>query len=431
MRVRAPLDRICTAERGLFRALQQLDRRLAVAVAVADTGNSQADADLRGLYLAGEDVARSLGRSPGESPWAAAQTAHDSIDEDGATWLRATLEAGGICAPADAFDAGLVLIALAPEVDLRYERVYAFLQDDVTRRRPTVELALGLLCPSFAARLAGRARLAADAPLISAGIIRLIADPVQVEPPLLAHYLKVDEQVVGFLLGQPGLDARLARYAALTPASDSAASNSVGLGLPPELIGHAARAAEAGRPLRLYFRERTGAGCSAAALALAAALDRDLLTVDLASPASDGEDVPELVRLALRDARFRRALPFLTGVDELSAEPGQPGTQRGPGGGRGRRRRAGADRVSTVAAPDGRAAGRRHRRLSRRLPRRSAPLLDRRHGRARPDRGRHGGRGPRGGRDPRRPLPPVAPPDRRCGRRGGGDGGGAGPASRP
>ena len=27
--------------------------------------------------------------------------------------------------------------ALAPEIDLRYERLYAYLQDDVTRRRPT------------------------------------------------------------------------------------------------------------------------------------------------------------------------------------------------------------------------------------------------------------------------------------------------------
>ena len=42
------------------------------------------------------------------------------------------------------FDLDVVLLALAPEVDLRYERVYAFLQDDVSRRRPTVDLALNL-----------------------------------------------------------------------------------------------------------------------------------------------------------------------------------------------------------------------------------------------------------------------------------------------
>ena len=34
--------------------------------------------------------------------------------------------------------------------DLRYERIYAYLQDDVTRRRPTVELVLNVLCESSA-----------------------------------------------------------------------------------------------------------------------------------------------------------------------------------------------------------------------------------------------------------------------------------------
>ncbi len=35
-----------------------------------------------------------------------------------------------------AFDHAVLLVALAPEVDLRYERICAYLQDDVTRRRP-------------------------------------------------------------------------------------------------------------------------------------------------------------------------------------------------------------------------------------------------------------------------------------------------------
>src|SRR2546421_185146 len=44
------------------------------------------------------------------------------------------------------FDAATLLLAVAPEVDLRYERIYGYLQDDVTKKRPTVDLALNLLC---------------------------------------------------------------------------------------------------------------------------------------------------------------------------------------------------------------------------------------------------------------------------------------------
>ena len=45
-------------------------------------------------------------------------------------------------------DCDVLLICLAPELDLRYERLYAYLQDDVTQRRPTVDLATepSLLC---------------------------------------------------------------------------------------------------------------------------------------------------------------------------------------------------------------------------------------------------------------------------------------------
>jgi hypothetical protein len=44
-----------------------------------------------------------------------------------------------------AFDVDLILLALAPKLDLRYERLYAYLQDDVTRTWPSVDLALNLL----------------------------------------------------------------------------------------------------------------------------------------------------------------------------------------------------------------------------------------------------------------------------------------------
>jgi hypothetical protein len=37
------------------------------------------------------------------------------------------------------FDLDVMIIALAPELDLRYERVYAYLQDDVTRRHPSMD----------------------------------------------------------------------------------------------------------------------------------------------------------------------------------------------------------------------------------------------------------------------------------------------------
>jgi hypothetical protein len=50
-------------------------------------------------------------------------------------------------------DLDVLLICLAPELDLKYEKLYAYLQDDVTKKRPSVDLCLTLLCPSLMAKL--------------------------------------------------------------------------------------------------------------------------------------------------------------------------------------------------------------------------------------------------------------------------------------
>ena len=43
----------------------------------------------------------------------------------------------------------------------------------------------------------------------------IVPDPNHVQPPLLAHYLRLDEQVVGLLLDDDGLDARLVPFCEL------------------------------------------------------------------------------------------------------------------------------------------------------------------------------------------------------------------------
>jgi len=47
------------------------------------------------------------------------------------------------------FDIDVLLICLAPELDLRYERLYAYLQDDLTKKRPSVDLVMNITLPGF------------------------------------------------------------------------------------------------------------------------------------------------------------------------------------------------------------------------------------------------------------------------------------------
>ena len=107
----------------LLPELKRLDRLLA-----------QAGADpFRGLHVGRHDVDHLLGRAPGVPVYVYQPDAEETQATEVAAisetlaWLVRTY---GLTS----FDVDVILLALAPELDQRYERLYAYLQDDVTRR---------------------------------------------------------------------------------------------------------------------------------------------------------------------------------------------------------------------------------------------------------------------------------------------------------
>jgi hypothetical protein len=78
----------------------------------------------------------------------------------------------------------LVLIALAAELDLKYETLYAYLNNDVTRKAPTADLARRLLADTATPASTVGAALAAGATLRRHGLIALL-DPPDGRPSLL------------------------------------------------------------------------------------------------------------------------------------------------------------------------------------------------------------------------------------------------------
>ena len=121
----------------LLSALQRLDKLLEQAVITAQSfyGSEAATDPYRGLRINQDEFKRLLDRQPGIPLFAvdAEKTESDRINNTPLNWLK---QAFGL----SEFDLDLMLIALAPEIDLRYERLYAYLQDDVTRKRPSVAM---------------------------------------------------------------------------------------------------------------------------------------------------------------------------------------------------------------------------------------------------------------------------------------------------
>jgi len=296
--------------------LQRLDRMLDWAVQTMQAARgTELAAPFRGLYVSREEVARLLTQEPGAPvfingggrPEAAAQQfseTNSSLD-----WLRGSFALSP-------FDADLVLLALASELDLRYEKIFSYLQDDVTRKRPTVELALNLLCPTADGKIEGRGRLSPQAPLRRHRLLHVIPDPNQVEPPFLAHYLKLDDQVTRLLLGQPGLDPRLTNECVLVEPNCDWES----LAIPPEikqvLPGLVAHANAERQPLALYFHGPRGSIKKETAEALGNLMGMKVLTVrcDRITEKTANDDFWQLV---FREGRFNNAVLYVAELDDF------------------------------------------------------------------------------------------------------------------
>jgi SpoVK/Ycf46/Vps4 family AAA+-type ATPase len=290
------IDRYATSVQHLLAELERIDVLIRAQVALARRV-SAADDEFQGFYISEQAVDALLAQPGGLLRWATnpapssqpeVQTALDRMACDIARRKAESVRRGSTLRLDELarlfeltpFDIDALLVCLAPELDLRYERLYAYLQDDVTKRRPSLDLVLSLLCPSFEAKLEARQRFTPQAALLKHHLLYLFDDPSHQQPPLLSKYLKVDERVVNYLLGSDELDARLQPYAkSILPGTHLDA-----LLLPDDLkrrLAQLARNQKArGDGLVIYFEGPYGVGKQTTAQALGRELGVGLLVVD-------------------------------------------------------------------------------------------------------------------------------------------------------
>jgi SpoVK/Ycf46/Vps4 family AAA+-type ATPase len=311
----------------LMAPLRRLDSLLDQLVGAANAKGGVGAAALRGMYVSPEEAAQLLARTPCAPAFSLARSeASTPLAGPAAppSWLGLLQSWFGL----SPFDLDMVVIALAPELDLRYERLYGYLQDDVTRRRATVDLALSLRVSCGEEKIARLVHFAPDAPLIRHAILHLLPDPNQAHPPLLAHYLKLDPQILGALLGHGGLDARLASFCRFVDPRQSLAEAGLarrdaelGQGL-QALAEHARRSQQ---PLTLHFHGPPGVGKFEAARALAAKLGLSFLHADLGRLGeAPTVELDAGMRILRREASLKNAVLYLDGIDLMRGEAPAP-----------------------------------------------------------------------------------------------------------
>ena len=85
---------------------------------------------------------------------------------------------------------------MAPEIDIKYEKLYAYLQDDITKKRPTLELVLRILSGKFEDRIKIRNSLV-NSDFFKYNVIEYTDN----QQNILSRPLKLDDKVVNYILG--------------------------------------------------------------------------------------------------------------------------------------------------------------------------------------------------------------------------------------
>lgn len=287
-----------TGVEEIWERLGRVEQRVREAVAARRAVDPDPDDPYRGQYLTPEGAARILETRDAFTPVPAYE---DGAVPDAPAGSRIGLlaERFGL-AP---LDVELLLVAMAPDIDTRFERLYGYLNDDLTRRRPTIGLALELC--GLPAAGSGRFRFAPSAPLVAGGLLE-IADG---ERPLLSRTLRVPDRVTAHLLGDDRTDGRLGGLVqeAAHPREPEER---------PE-VPRIAAALGTGSGL-VHLLDRGGDPRGLAVEALAAAGRRPLV-VDVAALATAPEPAP-LVRALATEARLGRAGVILGPLETLAPE---------------------------------------------------------------------------------------------------------------
>lgn len=213
----------------------------------------------------------------------------------------------------------VLLVALAPELEPHYETLYGYLQNDVTRKRPSINLALNLICRSETEKVKARTLFASTAPLLAHRIIELGEEPHDRQPSLLRKFIKLDNAMVSFLLDQTS--AALTLGTLICPEREIQ-SLQVDASTRTRLENLATSLAYAGtQPTFVRLVSQSEAELHAVAEALCGALQRNLILVDY----RDLENLETRLPILTRDAALAGAV---LGVNAVAATETEADPQR-------------------------------------------------------------------------------------------------------
>jgi len=255
------------------------------------------------------------------------------------------------------FEISMILICLAPEMDSKYEKIYAYLQNDITRKKPTMGLILDVLCSSLDEKLNSRFFFMRSRPIFKLNILQYESRRLNIDGGIdssnhiLSCPLKLDEHIVNYLLGHNEIDPQIQDFAVLlkevglafqdVEADDKELTEKkekivkiINYWLQYKESQSTEKKPQKNRqnmkeifPYKLraptfYFRAPYGRGKKTLAKSICSLLRLSLLIVDVASAAkSDSNNFEKIISLSLREALLQNSIIYFDNFDTLIKKP--------------------------------------------------------------------------------------------------------------
>jgi len=221
------------------------------------------------------------------------------------------------------FEEECLIICLANDIDGKYAKLYAYLQDDATARKPSVDFVLRLLCESQTERLHARAAFDSSAPFIRYRLLQVHERPGENSGPLLSRQLHLDDRIADFLLGRQSMDARLERVSRITvfgqDSTNPSADDELSRRTTSFIRAHFGQE-QGSRNVFFYLQGKSGQELRALVQAVCCELGLPLLTADVEIMRSGTLGFEESAWLLGREAALQSAVLCLEEADGLLAE---------------------------------------------------------------------------------------------------------------
>jgi hypothetical protein len=286
--------------------------------------------EFRGLYISDEHVNQLINRSLNfEGP----SSAVDELTQQAERLRAADSNQGDVDSPwqkvirefcLSPIEQEVLLLAVAPEIDLKYETLFAYLNNDVTRKFPTFDLAFRVCALTLEQKSDVRHCVLPQATLLSSGLVQLVSTAAA-HLSWLSTGFAIAPVVSHYLSGTHCLDPCLASF--VEERQDTAGWAHVHV--PCEQKAALRRLAgvfqkSSADKLLIVFTGRDGMGRGPAAEAVCHDLGISLLRVDLAGLRAAGENASRVVQAILLQQRLRPAGLSLNKVEALLDKEGEP-----------------------------------------------------------------------------------------------------------